>query len=721
MLRRIAPAVCALVLVAPPCASAAGPSLADQVHEYHLDNGLTLLIVENHDSPTIGAVTAFSVGTAEEKPGGIGITHILEHMLFKGTTEIGTSDWEAERPHHERIEELTQQIVRLRAEHHPDEARITALLEERAQEQEAAKEFAVDNELMGLYEGAGGTDLNAFTSPDITAYIQSTPSNRLELWMYLESERLRRPILRQFYTEVENVQEERRLSVEGSPSGKLSENFLGVAYDENGYGFTGIGFPSDIAGITRTETEEWFRVYYAPNRMTVALVGDVDPEEAHRLAKEYFEDIPSQDPPAPLETFDVEKKGIRRVEVEYDAEPRLLMGWPKQQVPSPEHAAMAVVAEVLAGGESSRFQMNLVRGRQIASNVSADNEYPGIRWPNLFVIEALPRAPHTVEELEAAIWEEIGRLGRDGITERELTKAKNRLRAARIRDFQSNLQLAVQLGMYQASFGDWRVLVQAADGIDAVTPDDVRAASARLLRRNRAVVATLVEPSFEPDPAMEATGKKLVAGMVKALGGEKALSAVTGLRTSSEVSLATPAGKMTATAGTVYGVPGRVRSEFSVFGQSQVQIVSPDGAWRVQGGAPTPLEGDDVTDIRADLERDQFFLAYPTVRNDYVLQGTEADGVSSVEVRGPSGRPFVVRLDAKSGLPSSVTYDGTNPMSGADAEIREEYRDYRAVGGVKRPHVIETFIDGESFATATVTEAVLNPDTPADTFGPPSS
>ncbi len=719
MLRTIALAVGALAVAGPVAAS--GPSLADQVHQFRLDNGLTLLVVENHDSPTIGAVTAFSVGTAEEKQGGIGITHILEHMLFKGTTEIGTTDWEAEKPHHDRIEELTQEIVRLRAEYHPDEERIAVLLEERSKERDLAKQYAVDNELMGLYEGAGGTNLNAFTSPDITAYIQSIPSNRLELWTYLESERLRRPILRQFYTEVENVQEERRLSVEGSPSGKLQENFLGVAFDEHGYGLTGIGFPSDIAGITRTETEEWFRVYYAPNRLTVALVGDVKPDEALELVEEYFGDIPAQDPPQPLETFDIEKKGQRRVEVEYDAEPRLLMGWPKPNVPSADDAALAVVAEILTGGRSSRLEKGLVRGRQVASSVDADHEYPGIRWPNLFVLEALPRAPHTVQDLEAAVWEEIGRLGREGVTDRELTKAKNRLRASRVRDFQSNLQLAVQLGMYQAAFGDWQVLTQFADGVEAVTADEVRSVVNIYLKRNRSVVATLVEPSFEPDPAKLEVGERLAARMTEALGGEKAIASLQAMRIESSVSMNTPMGAMSASATTLYGVPGRLRSEFSVFGQSQSQVVTPDGAWRVQAGTTTTLEGEDLDDVRQDMERDQFLLAYSALRADYVLQGDESGDVPTLEVRGPSGSPFTVELDPETGRPAAILYGGTHPMTGAKTEVREEYRDFRSVGGVMRPHETETFFDGESFAVGTVTEAVLNPELPADAFGPPTS
>ncbi|MCA9750798.1 MAG: insulinase family protein, partial [Gemmatimonadetes bacterium] len=385
---------------APP--DAAAPHV--DVEQYTLDNGLTLLVVENHDSPTIGTVTAFSVGGAEEKPGVHGITHVLEHLLFKGTEEIGTSNWEAERPHHERVEELTREILRERAKMRPDQSKIDAWLAERDAEEAAAKEFAVDNELMGLYSEAGGTFLNAFTSYDITAYVQAIPSNRLELWMYLESERLRNPVLRQFYTEVQNVQEERRLSVDGDPEGTLQERFLSVAFDHHGYGFSLIGYPSDIDAITRTEAEEWFRVYYAPNRMTIALVGDVDPEDVHRRVKDYFGGIPRQDPPTPLETHDQPLDGARRIDVEFDAEPQVMMGWRKENAPGADDATLRVISEILTGGRSSRLNRSLVDERQMVASIDTDHEFPGNRWDNLFVLSAEPRSPHTTGEVEEAVW-----------------------------------------------------------------------------------------------------------------------------------------------------------------------------------------------------------------------------------------------------------------------------------------------------------------------------
>jgi predicted Zn-dependent peptidase len=711
------------LLLGPGAAAGSTVSLESVVREFHLPNGATLLVAENHDSPTIGVVTAFSVGAAEERPGINGVTHILEHMLFKGTTEVGTSDWAAEKPHHDRIEELTLAAKQERAKGRAaDTGKIEALLAERAKEMEAEKQYAIDNQLWGLYEEAGGVQLNAFTSYDVTAYVQSLPANRLELWMYLESQRLRRPILRQFYTEVQNILEERRLSVDSDPEGILQENLLAGAYDAHWYGYPIIGYPSDIASLTRTETEEWFRVYYAPNRMTLSVVGDVDPEAVHRMAAEYFGDIPRQDPPEPVETFDLPKKGARRVEVEYDAEPRVMMAWHKETVPHPEDAALRLVSEILTGGQSSRLRKILVEERQIAASVTTDHEMPGLRWPNLFVVQALPRAPHTAAEVEDAIWEQLERLKREPVPERELTKARNRLEAARVRDFESNFELAVDLAYYQASTGDWRTLVEHAKALEAVTAEDIRAVARKTFRRNGTIVATLVAPTVEIDPEKESAGREVAQRMVDALGGADKLAGVTTLAASSAIRITTPGGELTAEGRRIYAPPDRMRSEFVMFGQTQLEGVGPEGCWRTQQGQAVDVEGDDAKETRQDLERAMFFLAYSRSPDAWVLQKTGTqDGQHVVQVVGPSGGSFTVYVDVQSGLPSRAEWDGTNPMTGAAARFADEYSDFRAVAGVLRPHRVVTTVDGKPFLDATVTDLVINGDVSADAFVRPQS
>jgi predicted Zn-dependent peptidase len=703
-------------------AHASSVALDKMVQEYHLENGLTLLVVENHEAPTIGVVTSFSVGGAEERPGINGVTHILEHMLFKGTVEVGTSDWDAEKVHYDRIEEITTQIkAEQKKGPKADAAKIEALRAERIAEEAEEKKYAVDNELSGYYEEAGGVGINAFTSYDVTAYLMSLPSNRLELWMYLESERLRRPILRQFYTEVQNVMEERRLRTDGDPEGKLVENLLAVAFDAHWYGYPVIGYPSDISSLTRTETEKWFREYYAPNQMTLVVVGDIDANEVHRLAKEYFGDIPAQTPPEPLETFDLPKEGTRYVEVEYDAEPRLMMGWHKENVPSPDDAALSVLSAVLTGGRSARFEKDLVEQRQLVASIDTDHEFPGNRWANLFLLQAEPRAPHTTAEVEQAIWEGLERLKREPVTERELEKAKNRIRAEDIRSLASNQGLAIKLAYFQAAHRDWRVVLDAADRIEAVTAADVQRVAKETFRRKGTIVAVLVEPSFEPDPEKEARGAEIATQMVTALGGRERLAGIRSVDVHASVAIQTPGGTMTAKSRTEYALPDRLRSEFSVFGQTMIRGMGPDGPWQVAGGAASQLEGDDAKEARGSLERDMFLLAFPIVREDYVLQAQpDQDGLRVLEARGPTGRAFTTFVDTKTGLPVRVEYESNHPMTGKTARFVEEFSDFRAVAGIRRPYKIVTKVDGQPFAETVVDELTINGPVSADDFVRPT-
>ncbi len=705
-------------------ATAETPPLALEalVQEFELENGLRLLVVENDESPTVGLATAFRVGAAEERPGINGVTHILEHMLFKGTTEIGTTDWKAERAHHERIEVLTWQIKEEQGRGSAaDTARIRELLAERDREEEAAKRYAVDNELWGIYEEAGGQGLNAFTSYDATIYVLALPVNRLELWMYLESERLRRPILRQFYTEMQNILEERRQRVDSDPAGALDEQLHAVAFDAHWYGYPIVGYPSDIATITRTETEEWFRRHYAPNRLTLAVVGDVRAEDVLRMTREYFADIPRQQPPEPVQTFDIEKKGARRVEVEFAAEPRLMMAWHKPNEPHPDDAALHVISEILTGGRSARLRKRLVEERKILASVRSDHEDPGSRWPNLFLIEALPRSPHTAAAAEAAIWEELDKLTREAPSGRELTKVKNRIQASWVRDLASNQGLAIGLAYTQAVHDDWRVLLESRAALAAVTGEDVKRVARKTFRRNRTIIATLVEPQVEIDPAKEAAAREILERMVVALGGEEALANVRSAVVKTDVVLTTPAGPLNAEATNTYVVPDRMRGDVQMFGQTMSQCVSPAGVWRTQRGGAADVDGDEAIDMRAGLERDIFLLAYAAAADQYSVEVVDAaEGMIGIAVRGPSGRAFTVHLSEETLLPELMTYTGGSPLTGAPAEFVEHFSDWQEVEGLRRPQRIVTTVDGEKFAEATVTATEINAEIEADAFVRPT-
>jgi hypothetical protein len=397
------------------------------------------------------------------------------------------------------------------------------------------------------------------------------------------------------------------------------------------------------------------------------------------------------------------------------------MAWHKHNIPHPDDAALHVIEELLIGGRSSRFNKILIEEKQLLSSVDIDREMPGSRWDNLFYLEAEPRAPHTAAEAEAAIWEELERLKREPVSERELAKAKNRIRASWVRDLENNLRLAINLAYAQASHRDWRILLESADAVEALTAEDVQAVARKTFRPNRTIVATLVEPVVEMDPEKEKAARAAVAKMVTALGGEEALSGLRSLQATADVTLHTPGGEMTASAKNTYGVPDRMRGEFTFFGQTMMSSVGPDAAWRTQQGRVIDVEGEDATEMRQDLGRDMFLLAYPLVASDYVLQALDPeDGAERFMARGLGGDEFTVALSAETGLPLTVTYQGSNPMTGEDATIVESFADYRDVGGIHRPHAVTTTIDGETFAVSAVSEILINAELPADVFVRPA-
>ncbi len=471
-----------------------------------LKNGLTVLIMENHTAPTIGFCTAFKVGSVDEWDGVSGVSHILEHMLFKGTESIGTIDWEEERFLQARIEEVRLQIqAEQSVRFHRDEEKIAKLTEEWMQLREAAKELANGREFGTILTENGARGLNAFTSYDATAYIVSLPANRLELWTILESDRYTKPVLREFYTEVENVREERRRSVEDSPGALLYERLTAAAFDAHRYGVEIIGWDSEIRTINRSEVEDYYRRYYAPNQMIIAISGDVDPEKTVAMIDAYFGDYKRQPPPHPVQTEEPEQLGEKRLEVEYDAEPRILMAWHKPTVGHPDNAALTVARNILDNGLSSRFERNIVN-KGIAASISASVDNPGERYPNLFTVSAAVQSPHTVADVERAILFEMDRLKTEPVTAAELEKAKTQIETAYVRSFGSNMRSAINIAYEEAVLGNWKRRPEEILACREVTAEDVqRVAKTYFTKKTRTVGYTVKPEKEELESAMGGT------------------------------------------------------------------------------------------------------------------------------------------------------------------------------------------------------------------------
>jgi predicted Zn-dependent peptidase len=497
---------------------AAAPSgLADRVIEHKLANGLTILMVERHQAPIVSINMTFGVGGVNEQVGQTGLAHLYEHMAFKGTRTVGTKDYEKEKPVLEELhrvgtelEQRQRELARRGSDAPVEPAERTAIegLQKRFKElQEQAAQYVAGNEMALLYQRHGGVGLNASTGKDLTRYVINLPANRLPLWAALESDRMANPVLREFYKERGVVMEERRLRNDDSPSGSLYETFTSAAFRAHQYGVPTIGWESDILSLTPAAAEAFFKTYYGPGRATIGIVGDIDPKQVVTLIENTFGKIPAAPPPPQLVTVEPPQRGERRVEVEFDAEPSLAIGFHKPGLGHSDDYVFDVIDELLTDGPTSRLYSKLVRESRLAAAVNSDANYPGVRSANLFVLSATPLAPHTTAEVEAAILAELERLKSEPVSPKELERIVNNLDADMVRALRSNSGLASQLALYQTVAGDWRYVLKARDKIAAVTPADIQRVAAQYFTKSNRTVATLIKKTG-PKPLTTAVSSK---------------------------------------------------------------------------------------------------------------------------------------------------------------------------------------------------------------------
>jgi predicted Zn-dependent peptidase len=487
-------------------------TLEGRVVEKTLSNGMRVLMLRRPQAPIISFDITYKVGSVNEYAGITGIAHLYEHMAFKGTPTMGTSDYEKERPLIDQIErkrsDLNAETTRGNA---ADPARLASLSQEVARLEEEAQRFVLTNEMGELYERQGATGFNASTGRDVTSYTVSLPANRFPLWVAIEADRMRNPVMREFYQERDVVLEERQRSVETQPAGKLSEAFYSAAFMAHPYGYPTLGWPSDVSTLSATRTADFFRKYYVPSQTILTLVGDVDPATMLPQLEAAFGSIPSGSPPPKVTTVEPPQRGERRVEVEDDAHPQLLIGYHKPAISHPDDAIFDIIDTLLSGGRSSRLYKKLVDEQKIAVNVGTHTGAPGAQHPNLFMISATPKAPFGTLEAERAIYAELDTLKREPVTPKELEKVITRLDADLLRSLRSNEGLAGLLGYFEAVAGDWRYLPKLRETLAKVTPMNIqRVARTYFVKKNR-VVATLVQvkpPIIPPAPPAQGQAEK---------------------------------------------------------------------------------------------------------------------------------------------------------------------------------------------------------------------
>jgi len=500
-------AVLAIVL-AVPGPDCRAQALEGKVKRITLDNGMRFLVVRRGTAPVFAANLRFRVGSVDDPGGESGLAHLFEHLAFKGTSTIGTRDPKKEA---EILDAMDRTVIDLLREEDrggaADPKRLESLRSDLEALTKSLQELTVKDEFSQILTGNGAAGLNASTSTDLTSYVVALPSNRLELWCLMESARLRDPVLREFYSERDVVMEERRMRIDNQPQGKLYEQLLLSAFEAHPYRVPTVGWMSDLEHLTRPQAAEFRRGFYAPNNAVATLVGDIDPAAAERLIRRYFDGLPAGPPPRLPVTTEPPQTGERRAVVEFDAGPDLMIAFHKAVWPSPDDPVFQVVDSLLTSGRTSRLFRRLVLETQLASEVYSA-QAPGDRYPNLFVIGATPRAPHTPAEVETAILQELARLAAEPVPERELQKVKNQLQASFLYPLRSNSGLAAQLSYYEIETGDWKNLNVYAAALQATTAAQVQDAARRTFVPSNRTVAVLARPSAggEKGAGDDATG-----------------------------------------------------------------------------------------------------------------------------------------------------------------------------------------------------------------------
>jgi len=501
------------------CASLCGvfPLHAQQVPviEKRLSNGMELLMVERHDDPSVSGAWVAHVGSANERPGITGIAHLFEHMMFKGTTNIGTKDFKRDLEIIAEQEAVREQMraeeAKTRAAYRRGDVEDVMKPESKTERyRELEKQFnqlvteqrqlLVKNEFDRIYTSAGGSGMNAFTSEDLTAYFINVPANKLELWMWMESEPLLRPVFREFYAERDVVFEERRMRTDSTPLGKFAETFNAMFWESHPYSWPTVGWPSDIPAISKVQADEFYATYYAPQNITLILVGDFDPANTYAEAEKYFSRIPRGATDAPdVVTLEVPQEAEKRMNAEAETNPQVDILWHTVAFGHRDSYALSILSQIL-NGRTGRFYKGMVLGSEIATDVGA--QQTSQRWAGYFNASGEAKDGHTPEEVEQGIYAEIAKLQAEEVPAEELQKVKNNYAASEYRKLTSNTAILFQL-ILNSGMGDWREVNASGAKYQAVSAADVKRVAAKYLTKENRTVAVYTRKastSVDEDP-----------------------------------------------------------------------------------------------------------------------------------------------------------------------------------------------------------------------------
>jgi predicted Zn-dependent peptidase len=491
------------------------------VQEITLDNGMRVLLVPRKGDPNIAAGWVAHVGSINEHPGITGLSHLFEHMMFKGTHVVGTKDINANL---KVIDEMDRVRAEIQREDHalirrqqlgeiPNardpkyrSVKYTELLKQFDDLTKQERELMVKDEFDKIYTNAGGSGMNAGTSNDFTVFFINVPANKLELWFWMESDRLLNPVFREFYAERDVVKEERRLRTDSTPTGRFDEEFNSMFWQSSPYAWPVVGWPTDLDAITREEAKAYFGVHYAPNNLTACLVGDFDPANATALAKKYFGRIPrGPRDPEPIRTLEEKQLAEKRMVAYADISPTVRVRYHTVADGNNDGFALDVLSDILSG-RTGRLYKALVldtdKQKGIANSASANQN--GQKYEGYFELTGVAKQGHRPEDVEQALYREIERLQKEPVSNEELQKVKNQNAAADFRRLQSSFGLMVQL-LLRDNYRSWETINTDPARLQAVTADDIRRVANKYFSPENRTVAIYYTKSSgaDNDPLLE--------------------------------------------------------------------------------------------------------------------------------------------------------------------------------------------------------------------------
>lgn len=466
-----------------------------KVTKFKLDNGLTFLVIKRPVAPVVSMVTFANVGSANEPQGHTGIAHIFEHMAFKGTHQIGTKNWQKEKPVLKNEDETYQKWLAEKYSPNPDSAKMKKLWNQFKDLQKKEEQYVKNNEFSQIIERNGGQNLNASTGADQTMFFYSLPENKLELWFSLESDRFKHPVFREFYKEKNVIREERRRRTESSPIGRLLEEFQAVSFTASPYQHPTIGWNSDITATTMQDARNFYEKYYVPNNLTMAIAGDVNVDEVKKMAKEYFGDIPAAPAPPPVYTKEPDQRGERDFTIKGQSQPFLLMGYHTVPEGHPDFQSLQLLSSILSGGRTSILYKKMVEEQETALQVASFNGFPGTKQTPLFITLAVPNRNVSVDTLKSTILDEIENIKNDGVSQEQLDRARTNARANLIRSLDSNIGIARMLAQTEAQRGNWRKVFTDIQKLQNITVDDIQRVAKEYLTKDNLTVGSIVNKS----------------------------------------------------------------------------------------------------------------------------------------------------------------------------------------------------------------------------------